>query len=74
MIISIWVFFMIGEPSESAHGTPYVQATAPAFVHDTEHARAALEGAMAEKFRHDFPGVAVVESGWNRQSVEVWAG
>jgi hypothetical protein len=71
MIVSIWVFFMLGEPSETAHGTPYVQASTPAFVHDTKHAREALEETMAERFHHDFPGVAVVESGWRRQEVKV---
>lgn len=69
MILSIWVFFILGDPAPA--GTAYVQATAPAFVHDTEHARQALEEAMEERFHDCYPDVAICERGWCRQDVRV---
>ena len=34
MIVSIWVFCLLGEPLAGEHGTPYVQHTASPFEHD----------------------------------------
>jgi len=71
MIVSIWVFLILGEPVEQYHGTPYVQMTCPAFVHDTDHARQELEESMRKRFNEAYPGCTVADSGWYRQSVEV---
>ena len=72
MIISIWVFTLLGEPIEPQHGTPYAQVTASALDHDRGQIRHAIEARAWDKFHHDFPGVTVmVEEGWRRQPVEV---
>jgi hypothetical protein len=71
VILSIWVYFMVGDPTPAEPGIAYVQATCPAFVHDTDHAREALEQAMQERFEHDYPGHLVAECGWRRQEVKV---
>ena len=71
MIVSIWVYFLLGEPLAGEQGTPYVQVTAPAFVHDTDGPRAALEKKMNKRFHQDFPGHVVIDGGWVRQRVQV---
>ena len=72
MIISIWVFTLLGEPIEPQHGTPYAQVTASALDHDRGQIREQIEARAWEKFHRDFPGVTVmVEEGWRRQPVEV---
>lgn len=71
MIISIWVFLILGEPVEQYHGTPYVQMTCPAFVHDTDHVRTALEQSARERFEHMYPGQVVADSGWHKQEIRV---
>jgi hypothetical protein len=72
MIVSIWVFCLIGEPVEQQHGTPYVQITASGLDHDRGSIRQQIEARAWEKFHEDFPGVTVmIEEGWRRQPVEV---
>jgi hypothetical protein len=72
MIVSIWVFALLGEPVAAEHGTPYVQVTASALDHDRGTIREQIEARAWEKFHHDFPGVTVmVDEGWRRQDVRV---
>ena len=59
MIISIWVFTLLGEPIEPQHGTPYAQVTASALDHDRGQIREQIEARAWEKFHRDFPGVTV---------------
>jgi len=72
VIISIWVFFLLGEPQAAAeHGTPYTQVTASALEHDRSVIREQIEARAHEKFHHDYPGHYVCDGGWVRQKVQV---
>lgn len=72
MIISIWVFFMLGEPVEQDHGTAYVQIEASRYMHDVRPD--VVEHDCAELFHNKYPGIAVCDSGWCKQSVRVMGG
>lgn len=69
MIISVWVFFMLGEPTPSEPGTAYVQYEAKPWMHDKqpEVIEAACRKEYAEKYRTH----PVYESGWKRQEIKV---
>lgn len=74
MIVSIWVFFLMGDSLTQEHGTPYVQHTAPEPVHATAWRRADFESECYQEFHAKYPGHVVCDSGWCKQQVEVWAG
>ena len=70
MIVSIWVFFMLGDSLEQAeHRTAYVQVTASQTQHI--YAPEQFENACAEEFHQLYPDYVVCESGWHRQQVQV---
>jgi hypothetical protein len=69
MILSIWVFFMLGDPTPTEPGIAYVQATASRFQHD--YAPEATEQACAAEYAAKYPGHPVCECGWRRQEVTV---
>lgn len=71
MILSIWVYFLLGDPMASEHGTPYVQVEAPAIVHDSQPMREKLEDRCRRRFEADFPGHVVRDWGWRKQEVTV---
>lgn len=72
MIVSIWVFFMLGDPTPSEPGTAYVQVTASPWEHD--YAPETTEQACAAEFAVKYPGHPVCECGWSRQEVKVMGG
>jgi hypothetical protein len=69
MIVSIWVFFMLGDPTPAEPGIAYVQATASPWQHD--HRPEAVETMCQQEFAACFPGHCVTECGWKRQEVKV---
>lgn len=69
MIVSLWVFFLLGDPLAEDHGTPYVQATASAWEHD--RCPAEVEHWAYKQFHERYPGHAICDSGWCRQQVQV---
>lgn len=71
MILSIWVFFLLGDPLPGEAGIAYTQVTASAHDHDRSPIREQVEARAWEKFRHDYPGHAVCDGGWCKQRVEV---
>jgi hypothetical protein len=71
MIVSIWVFFMLGDPLTGEHGTPYVQRTASETVHSRPALRDGVEDAARMLYEHDYPGHPVCDSGWCRQEIRV---
>lgn len=72
MMLTIWVFALMGQPLAGDHGTPYVQVTASDTAHSTPRMREAIEKECRTKFVHDFPGRAIsCECGWAQQKVEV---
>ena len=72
MIVSIWVFFMLGEPDVRTHATPYVQVTASPWEHD--YAPEDTEQTCAAEFHAKYPSACVCDSGWHRQEVRVMGG
>lgn len=71
MIVSIWVFFMVGDAlSADEHRTAYVQQTAPTWQHDRYPYE--VEDACAAEFHRLYPDCVVCDSGWCRQEVKVW--
>lgn len=74
MIVSIWVFFMLGDPFASEHGTPYVQRTASRIVHDLEPARELVEESAHQEFERRYPGHVVTDSGWKPTYIKVMGG
>lgn len=71
MIVSIWVFLILGEPVAGYPGTPYVQATASDHTHDYAPARELVEADCEHRFHEMFPDACICESGWQRQKVRV---
>ena len=71
MILSIWVFFIVGDPLASDHGIPYVQQTVPASVHASHDASYLVEETCRSKFERLYPGHHVCDSGWCQQEVRV---
>lgn len=69
MILSIWVYFMVGDPTPAEPGIAYVQATASPFEHDRDPAL--VEEGCAQEFAAKYPGHTVCECGWRRQEVKV---
>lgn len=70
MIVSIWVFFMLGDANNAdEHRTAYVQRTCGSFAH--RRTPTAIEELCANDFHERYPGYTVTDSGWKRQSVEV---
>ena len=69
MIVSIWVFLMLGYESPEHPGVPYVQMTASPRVHD--YAPEQVEQACEREFHKLYPGACVCDSGWYRQQVTV---
>ena len=70
MIVSIWVFFMLGDSlAQSEHRTAYVQVTASQTQHD--YAPEGFEQACEEEFHELYPSYVVCDSGWCRQQVTV---
>jgi hypothetical protein len=67
MIVSIWVFMVLGVQEDQ--GTAYVQHTASAHQHD--YAPEKVERETCIEFEEKYPGHVVAESGWHRQSVKV---
>ena len=74
MIVSIWVFFLMGDPLAHEHGIPYVQHTAPEPVHATAWRREDFEQECRAEFEGKYPGHVVCDSGWCKQKVEVMGG
>lgn len=68
MIVSIWVFCMLGE-QVAQQGTPYVQIVASPYMHDVRPD--VVEHDCAAEFAAKYPGCTVCESGWHRQDVQV---
>jgi len=71
MMVSIWVYFLLGDPLAGEHGTPYVQHTASEIVHSRPELRERLEARTHEEFDHNYPGHYVCDGGWCKQQVEV---
>lgn len=70
MIVSIWVFFMVGDALEQTeHRTAYVQDFASPWEHDREPT--VVEQRCEEEFHRRYPGYVVCDSGWCRQEVKV---
>lgn len=69
MIVSIWVFLIMGEPVADHPGTPYVQATASPFEHDS--APEQVEAECERQFHELYPEACICDSGWHRQQVTV---
>jgi hypothetical protein len=74
MIVSIWVFFLLGDPLSSDHGTPYVQFEASQSWHDDANRRELIEHRCHEIYDATYPGHPVCDSGWCRQEVKVMGG
>lgn len=72
MIVSIWVFCLLGEPLAGEHGTPYVQHTASPFEHD--YAPEQVEAETLDEFHLKYPGHFAIDGGWTRQQVTVMGG
>lgn len=72
MILSIWVFFMVGDPTPAEPGIAYVQQTAPAWQHANDPEL--VEEWCAKEFATRYPGHVVCECGWRQQSVKVMGG
>lgn len=69
MIIAIWVFFVLGDPSQGP-GTAYTQIEASSYMHDVRPD--VVERDCAQQFAAAYPGVPVCDCGWTRQEVTVW--
>lgn len=69
MIVSIWVFFMLGDPTPAEPGIAYVQQTAPAWQHDNDPEL--VEEWCKAEYAQKYPGHPVCECGWRRQEVKV---
>lgn len=69
MILSIWVYFMVGDPTPAEPGIAYVQATASVLEHDRAPER--VETRCAQEFAVKYPGHEVCECGWRQQTVQV---
>ena len=72
MIVSLWVFFMLGDPTPAEPGTPYVQITASPREHD--QIPEWVEQACAVQFAAKYSGHLVCECGWRQQEVKVMGG
>lgn len=72
MILSIWVFFILGDPTPDEPGTAYVQHTASPFEHD--YAPELVESDTWGEYYAKYPGHRVNESGWRKQEVTVMGG
>lgn len=71
MMLSIWVFFLLGDPLPGEKGIAYTQVTASATDHDRGQIREQIEARALERFHHDYPGHAICDGGWCRQEVKV---
>lgn len=72
MIISVWVFFMLGDSVlAEEHRTAYVQHIVPPQVHSTDWRREEFENLTRSQFEERYPGHVVTDSGWTLQTVEV---
>lgn len=71
MIVTIWVFFMLGDPTPSEPGLAYVQQTASAYAHDHEDLRVGVEATCKKQFHRKYPSHQITECGWKRQEVRV---
>lgn len=69
MIVSIWVFLILGYDTPDHPGAPYVQATASPFEHDYQPEQ--VEEACERQFHLLYPTACICESGWHRQEVRV---
>lgn len=69
MIVSIWVFFMLGYETPDHPGAAYVQIAASPYMHDV---RPDVVEHDCEALFHDrYPDYVVCDSGWCRQQVQV---
>jgi hypothetical protein len=71
MIVSIWVYFLLGDTLAGEQGTPYVQHTASEIVHSRPEQRDRVEAQTRAEFNRNYPGHSVCEGGWCKQKVEV---
>lgn len=69
MIVSIWVFLILGVQEDQ--GTAYVQATASEYAHSHPELCRRVERDAQKEFERMFPGHTVADSGWQRQEVKV---
>lgn len=70
MIVSIWVFFMVGDAlAQEEHRTAYVQETCSQIQHSRYPEL--IERECEEEFHRLYPGYVVCDSGWCRQEVKV---
>lgn len=72
MILSIWVFFMLGDPTPTEPGIAYVQIAASPYMHDVRPD--VVERDCAAEYAAKYPGHPVCECGWRRQEVKVMGG
>lgn len=72
MIVSIWVFFLLGYETPDHPGAAYVQHVAPAWAHDNYPQL--VEDSCAAEFHERYPGYVVCDSGWCKQQVRVMGG
>jgi hypothetical protein len=72
MIVSIWVFLILGVQEDQ--GTVYVQQTASAYAHDHQDLRESVEERCRLEFDRKYPGHTIEDSGWHRQEVRVMGG
>jgi len=69
MIVSIWVFFMLGEPTLTEPGTPYVQIVSSPYMHDVRPD--VVERDCAQEYAAKYGSHPVCDCGWRRQEVTV---
>lgn len=69
MIVWIWVFFMVGDPTPEEPGTAYTQVTASPWDHQMHPESVELE--CQQEFHAKYPGHCVCDSGWVQQQVRV---
>lgn len=69
MIISVWVFFMLGDSLVPGEAPAYEQQVVSRYTHDYGPGR--VEEECARDFHEKHPHHVVCDSGWCQQSVRV---
>lgn len=69
MIISIWVFFLLGDSLADNEGPAYTQVTASRIVHD--HTPEKVEEQCLSQFHERYPHHVICDGGWVQQKVHV---
>lgn len=69
MIVSIWVFFMVGDSLIAGEPPAYEQQVVSGIAHD--RAPECIEAACVRDFHVKHPHHVICDSGWCRQEVKV---